>query len=486
MISSCRLQVSWASLAAALVPLVLSGCREAPQQPAPPAFQPTWESIRTHQVPQWYDEAKFGIFIHWGLYSVPAWATPLGELGKVDWNVWFKNNPYAEWYLNSLRIGGSPTQKHHYATYGKNFDYLDFIPRFNEAIARWDPGAMAEFFASAGARYVVLTTKHHDGFTLWPSEVPNPNRRPDQRHAARDIAGELTAAVKARGMRMGLYYSGGLDWSFTTQPIVKAEEVSGTIIHTLEYARYADAHWRELIDRYQPDILWNDIGYPKQGDLEHIVADYYNRFPDGLINDRFEIRQPGAPRRHHDFVTPEYKKMDDITEYKWETCRGLGYSFGYNQIEGPRETMAEDALIHLLVDIVSKNGNLLLNVGPKADGSIPEIQPGRLRALGRWLAVNGEAIFGARPWERAEGNTAEGIGVRFTRKGTAIFAILLGRPKTAKITIQSLTIPPGSQVSLLGGADQLEHKVDGGDLTIVLPEKLPESHAYALRIRPGV
>ena len=274
--------------------------RRLPSREAAAAFQPTWESIRTHKVPQWYDDAKFGIFVHWGLYSVPAWATPSGELHKVDWDVWFKNNAYAEWYLNTLRIDGSPTQEHHRKTYGKDFDYMDFVPQFNKEIAKWQPDEMAGLFAEVGAQYVVLTSKHHDGFTLWPSKVNNPNRKPDQQHAARDLVGELTKAVRSKGLRMALYYSGGLDWSFTPTPVLTSKDVRGTIIHTPEYARYADAHWRELIEQYQPTILWNDIGYPKQGDLEHIFADYYNRFPDGLVNDRFETGLPegtqAAPR----------------------------------------------------------------------------------------------------------------------------------------------------------------------------------------------
>ncbi len=484
MISLSKPDCPWASLAMAC--LAFSGCGQTAKQQVEPAFQPTWESIRTHKLPAWYDDAKFGIFVHWGLYSVPAWATPSGELHKVDWSVWFKNNAYAEWYLNTLRIEGSPTQEHHWKTYGKDFDYLDFIPMFNQAIAKWDPDAMAALFADVGAQYVVLTSKHHDGFTLWPSEVPNPNRRPDQQHAARDLVGELTKAVTAKGMRMGLYYSGGLDWSFTKRPILTVEDVRGTIIHTDEYARYAGSHWRELINRYQPQILWNDIGCPKQGDLEHILADYYNRFPDGVINDRFETGLPDSPPRHHDFITPEYQKMDKITDYKWETCRGLGYSFGYNQVEGPGQTIAEDALVHLLIDIVSKNGNLLLNVGPKADGTIPEIQAARLRALGKWLKVNGEAIYGTRPWERADGKTADGVDVRFTRKGETIYAILMAKPKGREVTIESLAVPAGSDVMLLGAAGKLGSRVEAGNLAVTLPASLPESHAYTLKIVPGV
>jgi len=478
-ISFLRLSVPAAAL------LFIAGCGPAPKQETEVKFQPTWESIRTHQLPEWFNDAKFGIFVHWGLYSVPAWATPSGELHKVDWNVWFRDNAYAEWYLNTLRIDGSPTQKHHYATYGKDFAYLDFIPMFNKAVERWNPDKMAGLFSEVGARYVVLTSKHHDGFTLWPSKVKNPHRAPDQQGSKRDIVGELTKAVRAKGMRMALYYSGGLDWSFTQTPITTREQVRGTIIHTEEFARYADAQWRELIDRYQPVVLWNDIGYPKQGDLVHIFSDYYNLLPDGLVNDRFETGIPGDPPRHHDFVTPEYKRMDDITDYKWETCRGLGYSFGYNQVEGPEQTIKPDELIHLLIDIVSKNGNLLLNVGPKADGTIPEIQADRLRALGHWLDGNGEAIYGTRPWERAEGKTTGGVDVRFTRKGDVIYAILFAKPKGREVTIESLDVPDGAMVSLLGAAGNLDHRAEGGNLTVTLPAQLADAHAYTLKIAPG-
>ena len=131
---------------------------------------------------------------------MPAWAPPTGELGKVDWNVWFKNNPYAEWYMNTLKFEDSPTRQHHVQTYGKDFDYLDFIPEFNKQIAKWDPNAWAKLFQEVGARYVVLTSKHHDGFTLWPSQVKNPNRPDNRQHADRDLVGELTTAVRAEGL----------------------------------------------------------------------------------------------------------------------------------------------------------------------------------------------------------------------------------------------------------------------------------------------
>ncbi len=460
--------------------LTACGGGPAPEQTAEAKYQPNWESLQAHIAPPWFNDAKLGIFVHWGLYSVPAWATPVGELGKIDWNVWFKNNPYAEWYLNSLRIDGSPTQKHHYETYGKDFGYMDFVPTFNEAVQSWDPATMAGVFADTGARYVVLTSKHHDGFTLWPSEVNNPHLPPEKQHASRDIVGDLTKAVHNAGMKMGLYYSGGLDWSFNPTPIETREQVRSTINHTEEFANYADAHWRELIAKYEPIVLWNDIGYPKQAHLAEIIADYYNRFPDGLMNNRFETGIEGDPPRHHDFVTPEYAKMDEITDYKWESCRGLGYSFGYNQVETEKQIIGEDELIHLLTDIVSKNGNLLLNVGPKADGSIAELQLARLKTLGEWLGVNGEAIFDTKPWERAEGQTSDGTDVRFTSKDGAVYAVVLADLKGGSVTINDAP-GAGAKVSLLGGGE-LKHTAADGKLTVELPSGAAQPHAYALKI----
>ena len=464
----------------------LAGCGNRDDGPAEAgSFQANWESIRTHELPRWFHDAKLGVFVHWGLYSVPAWATPVGELGSIEWSKWFMNNPYSEWYLNSLRIDGSPTQEHHRNTYGEDFDYMDFAPQFNEEAEKWDPAAMASLFAEAGAQYVVLTTKHHDGFTLWPSEIENPNLPADRRASSRDIVGELTSAVKSAQMRMGFYYSGGLDWSFNHEPINEVEEVWSTIIHTQEFADYVDAHWRELIRKYDPTILWGDIGYPEQADLASIVADFYNTHPDGLINNRFEIGKEGAPPRHHDFVTPEYQKMDEITDYKWETCRGLGFSFGYNRVETDEHTIGEAELIHLLVDITSKNGNLLLNAGPMADGTIPEIQASRLRALGAWLGKNGEAIYRTQPWQRATGETADGIPLRFTSKGSVVYAILLGQPKSRELALDLGVSAERASVSVLGEAGTPLVSYEDGTLKATLEAPLPEGHAHSLKIEFG-
>lgn len=444
----------------------------------PLKYQPAWESLREHKVPQWFDDAKLGIFIHWGLFSVPAWAPPSGELGKVDFNEWFKNNPYAEWYLNTMKIKGSPTYEHHLKTYGPDFGYLDFIPIFNRESQKWKPDDWARLFQDIGARYVVLVTKHHDGFRLWPSRIKNPHRPPEQQGAIRDIPGELTASVRSRGMKMGLYYSGGLDWSFEGEPIWALSDVAARVPQSEEYAQYADAQWRELIERYRPSVLWNDINYPKKGDLLHIFADYYNTIPDGVIDNRFGVE-------FSDFTTPEYAVADIAPGKKWEATRGLGFSFGYNQVEGPEQVLSAQKLITTFVDIVSKGGNLLLNIGPKPDGSISQIQLDRLHSLGAWLKVNGEAIFGTRPWVRPVGTTTDGIEVRFTRKQDSVYAILLQKPKTGRITIESLWGADGARIEMLGVAGSVSSSQSGRDLVLTLPANLPESEAYTIKMTPG-
>ncbi|HJZ97833.1 MAG TPA: alpha-L-fucosidase [Candidatus Solibacter sp.] len=440
-------------------------------------YEPTWESIRTHTVPDWYNDAKLGIFIHWGLYSVPAWAPPSGELGKVDPNKWFYQNPYAEWYLNSLRLNDSPTYKHHIETYGANFDYYDFVSMFDKDVRNWKPVVWARLFRETGARYVVLTSKHHDGFRLWPSRVPNPKRPGGSISARRDLVGELTAAVRAEGLKMGLYYSGGLDWTFETRPIATREDLKTTAPQTEEYARYADAHWRELIERYQPSVMWNDITYPKIGKLTEIFAEYYNRVPEGVIDNRFGVD-------FSDFTTPEYSHYDQITPKKWESCRGLGFSFGYNRVEGTKEVIAPDKLVALLIDIVSKNGNLLLNIGPRPDGSISEIQLDRLHALGLWLDVNGDGIFGTRPWVRASAKSAEGTDIRFTSKADSLYAFLLGRPEEHAIAIPSLAAASHAEVSLLGTREPVKWS-QNGDSLVIRTGPLSGDYAWGLKITPA-
>jgi len=448
----------------------------APVTPQVPShYEPTIESLDRHPLPQWYADAKLGIFVHWGLYSVPGWAPTVHSEHDFESLDYITHNPYAEWYLNSMRLDGSPTQAYHKEHYGADYDYYNFAPIFNREIQKWHPEDWAKVFRDAGAKYVVLTTKHHDGFTLWPSATPNPSLPADRQHASRDLVGELTAAVDQQGLRMGLYYSGGYDWTFVPGPIRVAADYQKVKPQSEAYGNYADAQFREIIARYKPALLWNDIDYPKSGHPLQIMAEYYQAVPDGVIDDRFGVK-------HSDFISPEYQTLEKINPKKWEECRGLGRSFGYNRAEGEAETIAPGELIYLLVDIVSKNGNLLLDVGPEADGTIPDVQMDRLKALGAWLQVNGEAIYATHPWKRAAGETAEGIPVRFTEKGSSVYATLLGQPKTSTVTFKSLSPKAGSQIYLLGQSGSLVWSQLGDDITVKLPSTLPGRYAYVLKI----
>jgi alpha-L-fucosidase len=466
------------SVIALFLSLVFAWTGDA-QAPETKKYEPTLVSLDTHPLPAWYDEAKLGIFIHWGLYSVPGWAPVKHENHDFNSNDYILNNPYAEWYYNTMRIPDSPTaayQKEHFGTLGS---YYEFSSAFNEETKRWSPDAMAGIFRDAGAKYVVLTSKHHEGFTLWPSKVPNPNQ--GNLSAERDIVGELTEAVRRTGLKMGLYYSGGYDWTFNRGPIEKAPDYEAVKPQTVAYGNYADAQIEELIEKYKPSLLWNDIDWPKSGKPLKIMADYYNAVPDGVVDDRFGVK-------HSDFITPEYAKLDTISEKKWEECRGLGRSFGYNRAEGEAETISSQDLVELLVDIVSKNGNLLLDVGPEADGTIPQVQMDRLNALGAWLKQNGEAIYGTHPWTRAVGETnqvdaaGKPVALRFTEKAGKVYVILLKKPKSQTVILKNVSPAAGSQIALLGGGKSVSWKRLGADVQVQLPSNLPGNYAWVLRI----
>ena len=456
-------------------------------------FEPIKASIRKHEVPEWFHNAKFGIFIHWGLYSVPAFAVKelnFGEVIKVGEEYYFKNNPYAEWYLNTLRISGSPTQEYHYKEYGEEFSYDDFVPVFNEELKKWNPQEWAELFKNAGAKYVVLVAKHHDGFLLWQSKHKNPMK--ENYIASRNIVSELTNSVKGKGMKMGFYYSTSFDWSFNPEPIKDRTSFMINGITTSKYTEYVKNHWYELIDDYEPSILWSDIGAPPLLDLFELFTYYYNKFPDGVINDRWDkiLHKDGKVfkmRRtfFYDYTTPEYESYNIIKKKKWESNRGIGHSYGYNKTEKEGDYLSSSDLIKMLVDIVSKNGNLLLNVGPMPDGRIPEVQKEVLLGIGQWLEINGEGIYGTRPWERAEGKTFNNFDIRFMHKNEILYIHLLNNPIGKTLRILSLKIPQYSIIMLLGYNDQLKWEQDQEDLIINIPENLIESPVYVFKVIPN-
>jgi alpha-L-fucosidase len=239
-------------------------------------------------------------------------------------------------------------------------------------------------------------------------------------------------------------------------------------------------HLYEIIRRYKPDILWNDVSYPAHGDLPGIFAELFNTNPGAVVNNRW---------RQHDelanFTTPEYVVFDSIAKRKWESCRGIGYSFGYNRLEDEKQYLSADQLVDMLVDIVSKNGNFLLDVGPMADGTIPPMQASRILEMGEWLRVNGEAIYDTKPWVRPGAFTADSVAVRFTQKDNSLYAVLLDMPKTPEVKLTAVTIEKTSIIRLLGYDKNLAWKQEGKELIIQYPPGLPLKHAYTLKITPG-
>jgi alpha-L-fucosidase len=433
-------------------------------------------------LPEWFDDAKLGIFVHWTAATVPAFA-PVGpspfELAATEgWEAAMARSPYVEWYQNSLSIPGSPVAEHHRATYG-DLPYDAFVRRFAELIERWDPEPWADLFAAAGARYVVLVTKHHDGFMLWPSATPNPHR--ERWQSERDVVGELGAAVRDRGMRFGLYYSGGLDWTFGGLPMSDLASSIAAIPQTEEYLAYADAHWHELIDRYEPDVLWNDIGYPAAADLDALFDAYYERVPPGVVNDRFDFLGVRAGTAHADFTTPEYSTSHEGGR-KWESTRGIGPSFGFNRQEREEDLLAADAIVRLLAEVVAGGGNLLLNVGPAADGTIPWHQAQRLLALGWWLRDNGAAVHGTRPGLPGT-TTPDGLDVVFTEGGGAHHALVFGTPEGDHVELPGVELAEGTVVELLGHGGPVSWAPVRGGTRVELPVALPAAPVFSLRWR---
>jgi alpha-L-fucosidase len=345
--------------------------------------------------------------------------------------------------------------------------------------AKW-----GQFFAQAGARYVVMVTRHLDGYPLWPTAIANPHM-PARYRSSRDLVGDLTQAVRDQGLRMGLYYGGGLDWTFTDKPIRTMTDLMRQQASGAEYTRYASAQWTELIDDYQPSVLWNDMGWPAGSDPHEIMAHYYNTVADGVVNDRWTqvrlpanrlVRElylrfvsltlkalaragrslPNQPQRvHSDFHTHEYATPDPPPTGAWELTRGLGRSFGYNAKETAADTLTGTQLIHLLADVVAHGGNLLINVGPDGTGHIPDLQQRPLRELGAWLDANGEAIYATRPWTPAAATTATGDQVRFTHREATVYAIVLSDLFSDGLTIRGLTLPARSRIGVLHGAADL-------------------------------
>jgi len=376
------------------------------------------------EVPEWFLDAKLGFMVSWGAFSVPAWGEPIGELGTIDdWKHWFKHNPYAEWYYNTIRIEGSPAREFH----KKNFndcDYDDLLDMWKAE--KFNPDEWAKLFAYAGAQYIVPLSKHHDGITLWDAPGTG-TRNTVHRGPKRDLIGDIATAVRKAGIRFAVYYSGGLDWEVTkTLPAISDTNQGGEGMQRpvdAAYSMYAYEHVIDLIDRYKPDVLWNDIEWPdfakRDGaySLAALFDYYYKVVPHGVVNDRW------GKDTHSDYETSEYQYMSDSEgAAAWENCRGIGLSFGYNQVESEQHSLNTESALRHFLDIVSRGGNFLLNVGPTASGEIPDIQKKVLMGLGDWMAINSGAVYATRAIKEIPASDTP--WVRWAKKGNSVFAYI--------------------------------------------------------------
>ena len=482
---------------------------EHPDRPA--SFEPNWESLKEgYRIPRWYEDAKFGIFIHWGVYAVPGFGN--------------------EWYPRNMYQQGTPEFEHHVATYGPHteFGYKDFIPQLTAE--NYDPAAWARLFKESGARYVMPVAEHHDGFAMYDSKLTEWNAV--KIGPRRDLTGELADAVRAEGLIFGVSYHRAENWFFfdggrSFPSDVQDDRNRGLYGYALpKPADQSDPHapewppaehleeWLaracEIVDRYRPQVFWFDWWIQHDSFkpfLPRFAAYYYNRAREWGS----DWDQSGAAINHKYDAFPEGTSVFDIERGQlasirpifWQTDTSVSKnSWGYVHNQ---DYKTAGSLVGDLVDIVSKNGALLLNIGPRPDGTIPEPEQAMLREIGRWLAINGAAIYCTRPWKIfGEGPTQVSEGaftdtkrqsftsrdIRFTTSGATLYAIALAWPDRSW-TITSLGTAseqaPGrvATVELLGSTATLSWSQDQAGLTVMAPAEPPCEHAYTLKITFG-
>ena len=441
-------------------------------------YEANWKSLDARPVPQWWQDAKFGIFIHWGPYAVPAYA-PVRDDGKFHWD------GYAEWYEGKMNSGVKAFQEHHAAQYG-NAPYANFAAAFKAK--DYDPAAWAKIFKRAGAKYVVLTSKHHDGYALWPSPE-SPYFNSVALGSGRDLAREFVDAMKAAGLKRGFYFS-MLEYANPLYPAIRDGQASSALSIEEWNARVNLPQLKELADGYEADIIWPDgeWDYPSARHCsEKYLAWLFNESKvrdTVVVNDRWGKECRGHHGGHY---TTEYlleggDASGDSDMHPWEECRGIGSSFGYNSYETPDHYMTRERCVETLVSCVSRGGNLLLNVGPDADGKIPAIMQDRLFAMGDWLKVNGAAIYGTRAG-RVKDPGAKANRVYYTAKGNDLYAIVFAWPKTA-LKLSGVGAVKG--VALVGSSAKIAFTAAADavtlDLSGVSPADLPCALAWTFRL----
>ena len=447
-------------------------------------YQPNWESLNTRKIPSWFHQDKFGIFIHWGVYSVPAYAPVMPNSGYS----------YSEWYRYRLHEKQKDFMVFHNKNYGSSFAYEQFEPMFKAEM--FDPNQWADVFKKSGARYVVLTSKHHDGYTLWNSaEADRDWNRPWNAVTGtpkRDLLGDLSTSVRGAGLKMGYYYS-------------LYEWFNPLWLHNRK--KYVTEHmipqFKDLVTKYKPSVIFSDGEWDiadTAWQSPALLAWLFNESPvknDVVVNDRWgnntREKNNGAM-----YTTSEYGSGMDASII-WEESQGVGHSYGYNRNEQLKDYKSSHDLILMLGDIVSRGGNLLLDIGPDADGTIPVIMQQRLLDIGDWLAINGEAIYETESWRPAQwtkgyvppkkgASFMAGYNVAklvvpqsdsayietfFTKKGNDVYCIVPSYRNT--LTVRNLKLPSSATATVLGADVKTSWKQKGKDIVIDLTTLRPNS-----------
>lgn len=471
--------------ACAIILVICSCCLNAQ------SYKPDWSSLDQRPVPQWYRDAKFGIFIHWGVYAVPGYTTK----GK-----------YAEWYQNGLNTGDSAIIQYQKNKFG-NLTYYQLADQFKAEL--FNPDEWAKLFEQSGAKYIVLTSKHHDGFCLWPDKTANatwgfPWNASDV-GPKRDLLGDLFAAVRKTSVHPGMYYS-LYEWF---NPLWKSDREKFVSQHTWP-------QMKTLINNYRPDVFWTDGDWDASDDLwksKEFIAWLYNESPvrDKIVT--FDRWGSGVRFNHGAVFTPEYEPDLDFEDHYFEESRGMGYSYGYNREEDAWDYNSAQSLVISLIDKVSRGGNFLLDIGPDEHGKIPPIMQERLLQMGEWLKLNGEAIYGTSRWkvstQWSEGKTGyrakkgedymlkttvdpePGYATReifytYNASSNTLYALLPRWPLNKELVLKNITLPADTKLTLLSTAQVLSWRQSGDNVAVTMPSYDPNTmkspYAYAIKV----
>jgi alpha-L-fucosidase len=455
-------------------------------------YKATWESLDSRKVPQWYSNAKFGIFIHWGVYSVPGYS---------------KKGEYAEWYQNGLKNGDSARTKYQREKFGDR-TYYDLAKDFKAEL--FNPDAWANLIEKSGAKYVVLTSKHHDGFCLWPSkEADRDWGFPWNAVTAgphRDLLGDLFKAIRKTSVHTGMYYS-LYEWY---DPLWLSDR-----------NKYVSEHmWpqmKELINTYKPDVFWTDGEWDAPASTwksQEFLAWLYNESPVKNTVVTYDRWGSGIRFHHGEVYTPEYQPDLDFRDHPWEESRGMGASYGYNRAEDAWDYNSAQSLVLQLIDKVSRGGNFLLDIGPDAHGKIPPIMQERLLQIGDWMHINSEAIYNTVRWKTSsqwgEGNrnykakkgdndlllkitvdpdpgyAIKEIFYTYKPNTNSLYAIFPKYPADKKLILKDVQLPANTVINFLSTKENLQWKQQGNDAVVSLPDydphKIKASYAYIIKI----